>query len=201
MAASATESRQRVTVVTPAASGAITLADAKSFLRLTGSAEDTLLTALIGAATGAVEAATGRALVTATLDARFSYVAASLGVSLPHPPAASVVEVKVEDEDGAEQDIIAAEYLAELNGQPAFFRVTESQASVSSTNPVPVRVRYTAGYGGEGAAPETLQQAVRILTAHFYEARGVSPGTAAGNAENLPPAIAMLIDPFVIRQL
>ena len=58
-------------VVTPAASEPITLTEAKNFLRVDGTDDDTLISALISAAREMCESYCRRILVTTTIDEYF----------------------------------------------------------------------------------------------------------------------------------
>src|SRR5262245_14714134 len=107
--------------VSDAAAEPVTLAEAKAHLRVTDDAEDDYINTLITTARSAVEAFTGRALITQRFvlglsawprDARRPWV------DLPRPPLVAVTEVTVYDAAGTPTVWNAVQYSADIMAAP-----------------------------------------------------------------------------------
>ena len=89
-----------VTVLTPPASEPVSLAEAKTLLRIDAADEDSLLASLIATARHTVETRTGRALITRSLALTLNRWPHKNVVRLPHPPLITVNSVEVADASG-----------------------------------------------------------------------------------------------------
>lgn len=160
-----------VTVTVEPASEPITLAEVKAQCRVTGSDEDSLLTAYIAAARLFVEQYTSLRIVEQTVDFRagsFSDLA-----HLPVAPLQSISSITYLDTDGTEQTLGTTVYEAVLVGlAPSIrLRVGQSWPSVRSASDA-VRVVAVAGYA---ATPEPIKQALLLIVASWFESREVGP--------------------------
>ena len=106
-------------VVTPAASEPITLTEAKNFLRVDGSDDDALITALISAAREMCEQYTRRILVTTTIDEYFdgfpnykNAVSKDI-IYLSRGPVQSITSLKYVDEIGSEETVASSYYVSD----------------------------------------------------------------------------------------
>jgi len=107
-------------VTIPPASEPVTLQEAKDHLRVTGSDEDTLISALISAARVKAEEECGYAIVTQTLSAWWDEWPTSNTLCLPIYPAAAVSDIRYTDEDGVVQTLSDSDYTEDLVG--GYFR-------------------------------------------------------------------------------
>jgi len=153
-------------VLKTAPSAILPLADAKTHLRVSGTADDAYITALIAAATGAVETETGRALGEQTwieyLDA-FPY---GREIRLQRPPLKSVTAVKYYDGDNVEQTLAASKYTVHAQNEPARVELNDGETwPTTYARRNAVSVEFVAGYA---TIPEALLFAVKFLIAHFY---------------------------------
>ena len=179
------------TVQTEAPAGEpITLAEAKAWLRVDGTDEDVLLTALIEAARGYVETFTGRALITqqweASLDA---FPGCSLlgrlrvlesrpanydgrQIIIPRAPLVTVESVKYYDTDGVLQTLTSAAYFTDTRSQPGRVVLnSDYDWPDTQSRPNAVIVAYTCGYGTPSQVPQTIRTALRFLVSHWFENR------------------------------
>lgn len=132
----------------------ITLAEAKTFLRLDHDAEDALLETLIASARERLEARLNLALITRPMQLAMS---SSGEIALPRWPVASVDTVIA---DGAP----TTDFHADLRKRPSTVTVCADDH---------VEVEFTAGYGTTPAdVPAPLRQAMLLLVARSYEYRG-----------------------------
>lgn len=172
-----------VTIVTPAASEPVSLAEAKLFLRVDGADEDALISSLIVAAREAVEAGCGRALITRrvreSLDIwrRDAVDGAALGVG----PVTDVLAVRLIASSGAQSVIDPERYRLEgERDRPRLVFAAGLPATLRAAGGV--EVEYDAGYAADAeGVPVALKLAALQIVAALYEARqggGGVPETA-----------------------
>jgi len=138
----------------------VTLDEAKLHLRVDGSGEDALITALITAARQAAEVYTRRAFVTQTWRYTCDWLGSAF--TLPWQPVQSVDEVTV---DG----IAIPEASYELDAATGRLRPLVPYEARTLGG---VAVEYTAGYGDAAAdVPAPLRQAILLTIGHWYEHR------------------------------
>ncbi len=184
------------TLLVPPAEEPVTLAAVKSFLRLTASDEDDLLTTMIAAARLFVEGETGLALITQTWRITREGWPSGGVITLPLAPVQSLSAARVTQNGGA---VLLEPTLFALDGKGARPRLAFQPGSL----PVPdvtlggIALDLVCGYGAASAVPEPLKQAVLRLVAHWFEQR--LPAQDA--VRNVPAAIAMLYAPYALRRL
>jgi len=158
------------------------LADAKAFLRVEHSDDDTLIAALCKAARLQVERATGRRygdqLWRLVLDAW-----PECGpVRLPLAPVSAVEAARLRDLAGAETMIDTTDWILD----PAGFRLVVSSPPATLRAFAGIEIDLACG----GAASEPVLQAMRLIVAHWYENRSAGD---AGQGVSMPPAALPLI--------
>ena len=188
-----------LSTVTPPATEPVTVVEAKSHCRIDVSEDDGLIAGYIVAAREWVENATHLRLVTQTLDmtidddwpcvlARGYY---RQRIEFPVKPVASVTSVTYVDENGATQTLNSSQYVVRTDGAVAFiepaYNVTWPNVRRQSSA---ITVRFVAGQA-DSAVPNTLTQAIRLLTAHQHEQR--QPVVVGTSVSELPLAIEALI--------
>lgn len=143
-------------VVTPAAVEPVTVAEAKEHLRVTHSADDSLIGALITAAREAVEMETSRALAAAT----YRYVGEGDlldELRIPLWPVASVSAVTYEDTAGDRQTLAGADY------------ALDADRSLLLIDPLPVGCRPSVTFAVTPTSiPTAVVAAIKLLVADMY---------------------------------
>lgn len=148
----------------------------KAHLRLgTGFAEQSLqepvLRSFLRAAIAAIEARTGKALISRSFSLVLSGWQNAMTQAFPVAPVVSVTEVALLDRLGQQTVVDAASYWVEQDThrprlKPRGFLLPSVHEDGS------VRVAFIAGYGADfDAVPSDLAQAVMMLAAHYYEHR------------------------------
>lgn len=183
-----------LTLVSAPAEVPVSLAEAKSHLRVLTADEDALITSLVLAATAHLDGRSGilgRALVTQTWELRLDGFPDCL--ELPLPPLQSVTSIKYLDDTGTETTLDPSAYVVESGHY--FGRI---RPAYGLTWPVPrdesgaVRVRFVAGYGGAAAVPAPVRHAILLLVGHWWINR-----EAAGEEQFVHPfAVDALTLPF-----
>jgi uncharacterized phiE125 gp8 family phage protein len=185
-------------LITPPATEPVSLAEAKAHLRVTGSDEDALITALIIAAREAAEHETGRALITQTWEKTLDMFPEA--IELPNPPVQSVTSIKFLDENGDEQTLSSSSYTLDnaSDSRPAWVTPVygrtwpDTYAEVNA-----VKVRYVAGWANAAAVPQSIKQWILLNIGHWFENR---ESTSDMKREPLP-FIGGLLDRYRIWSL
>jgi len=135
------------------------------------SLQDNVLKGFLRAAIAAIEARTGKVLISRDFTWSLSFWRDRAAQGLPVAPVGTVSTVTLADVQGNETVLEAASYRLEADSQCPRLR------PVSGLLPmVPVggevRIAFTAGLAGDwGGLPADLGQAVLLLAAHYYEYR------------------------------
>lgn len=163
-----------LTVITPPEASPVSLAEMKDHLRLGHGGEDALVSELILSATSAVENDIGKVLVARTLERSFQYWPKALsttGFELLPGPVTGLSGVVIKGSDGPDEDATGR---FQLN----FGRLCLRPWSIAP--PIPVGghavVAFEAGFDGQGAVPDDLKLAVKLVAAEAYLARGFDRG-------------------------
>lgn len=178
-------------LITAATALAVTLVEAKAHLRVDTSDDDTLITAMITAATEAAEQATGRAIMAQTWELTLDAFPAAL--ELTRVPVDSITSVTYVDLDGTDQTLSALLYSLDNADDfgPAYVVPaygTEWPETRDEINAV--QVRYAAGYADAAAVPESIKSWIKLQVGAMYENResetvGVGKAVHLGFADRL----------------
>lgn len=186
-----------LTLVTPPIGEPVTLADAKAHLRVDGTDDDALITALITSARRQAEHLTGRALLTQSWKLTLEAFPAD-SLDLPYPPLQSVGSISFLDSAGVRQTLAVADYQTitdEMVGRvvPAYGKCWPACRVV----PGAVEVEFTVGYGLAAAVPQDITAWMLLAIGTLYMQREtVIVGSAVGE---LPRAFwDGLLDPYRI---
>lgn len=170
-------------LVTAPAAEPLSLADAKSFLRVEHGDDDAVITALIAAARSHVEAMTRCALITQTWRLVLDRWPDGGRIAPRIGPLRTVAAVRVFTAAGEASEI-----------DPEIFAIDAAAGALAApawSLPVPGRSRagieldLEVGYGTASDVPQRLLQAIRMLVAHWYENRGL---IAIGSSVAMMPA-------------
>ena len=183
------------TVITSApAVEPVSVAEAKTHLNVTNSADDTFIGTLITAARRYVEQVTGRQLITATW--RLSMDRFPNEIQLPYPPYSSTTSIVYTASDGTSTTLATAAYQIDIDTEPV--RIMPAWAYTwPTTRQVyrAVQVTYVAGYGAAGTSvPADILAAMKSIIATLYEFREpVVTGTIVQQVEDVS---TMLLWPY-----
>lgn len=173
----------------------VSLTEAKAHCRVDDSNSDTVLTALIAAATDHMDGwsgVLGRALVTQTWQQDFDGFAAD-GLRLPLGPAASVSSVTYYDADNAQQTLSADVYRLFTDAIGPYVGLKPDQDWPNAySRPDAVRVTYVAGAAASDV-PAAIKTAMLLLIGHWFENR---EAVAVGTATVLPLSVDVLLAPY-----
>ena len=176
----------------------VTLDEARSFLRVEHNADDEVIAALTAGSRIHVEAQTRRALD----HAKLAHHARFLAARRPVDGAASAAA-------GADccarlrcRQQCASCRRAGLRARPRRIGAGLCALGIAGAGrpAAGIELDVTVGYGDAAIdVPEPLRQAIRLLTAHWYDNRGLVAGGAGGAL--LPSTVAALIAPYRVMSL
>lgn len=199
-----------IVTVIPAATMAISLAQAKAHCRVDDTDSDAVITGFIRAATEYVSERTGLTLQPTTLQYRADRWSclggwrSSWWLQLPRSPVRDVTAITYFDVDGIEQTIAPSSYSWEPTNSGAYiwFGKTYSLPALEAGRPSAVRVMFEAGFNDPAdndtgsdpslILPERLQQAMLLLIGHWFENRETV--TIAATFSEVPVAMEALIE-------
>lgn len=169
----------------------VSLAEARTWLRLDNAADDDLVRALIVAARLMVEAEIGQVLISQTWRLVGDRWPASEEIPVRIGQVLSVLGARVHPAEG-EPTAIAPETISIPPGRdPPVIAPTLRPAPGRKSSGIEIDLRL--GFGDTGAdVPETIRLAIRRLVALWYENRGDVGDMESG----LPPQIRALLRPF-----
>lgn len=188
------------TRITAATDFPVSIDEAKSHLRLdpsVGTAEDSLISGHIAAATSDLEEFTRRRFMPQTWEDHRDEFADEMIIEVS--PVASVSSVSYVDADGVTQTLDSAVYSVSApagdNPPKAIIRLAYGQSwPAIRGDSGSVRIRYVAGYANAAAVPAQLRAAVLLTVGHLYANReDVVVGTIASP---LPRGAEALARPF-----
>ena len=149
----------------------VTLDEVKDHLRLSGTAEDVYLEALIKAARQEVEAWTGRAMISRAVTLDLAAWETVSPIPLLFPPVASITSVTGYSNDAVGTTVTSANYFL-TGSRLAQAPNTAGWSSEAERAQLALRVVYSAGYGSTTeTVPMGLRQAVMMYVADLYETR------------------------------
>ena len=166
----------------------VSLAEAKTHLRVDFTDDDTLIGALIDAATAHVDGYTGilaRALVTQTWQQDFCDWPGDRVLRLPLAPVASVSSVKYFDSANTEITVAATGNYALLeDARGPYIKFTSDFAAPAlfDERDDRIRVTFVAGYGDPAEVPAAIRAALMLIVGDLYKNRDageVAPNAAA----------------------
>lgn len=190
----------------------ISTAEAKTFLRIDSSAEDTLIDNLIKTSRIYCEEYTGRSLINQTWDFYldgFSEVKTDLWegmriapdismkqryISIPRPPLVSVTSITTYDDADTATVFSSSKYYVDNVSEPARIVLRDGQAWPTSLRVAnAVKITYVSGYGESATnIPEALITGIKEHILYMYENRGDN------DSSNIPVIAKQLYQPYKI---
>ncbi len=171
----------------------LSLAEAKLWLRVDHGDDDGLIASLVRGARERIEARTGRAIMAQPWRVLLDAWPPGGVITLPVLPVIAVTAVRLLDAAGAAAVLAPTLYALEAGAEPPRLVVTGAPGPGRARNGIEIDL--VAGYGSAPAdCPEPLRDAMRLLVAAAYEARGPERAGAARPA--VIEAVDLLIAPY-----
>lgn len=162
----------RLKLTTAPLSEPVTLAQAKLHLKVDGTDDDDLITALIKAARQIAERETKRALITQQWEMIMD--SAPEEFEIPKPPLIRVLQIKTIDTDGVEAVVSTSRYNVDCSrDSPGRVKLATGYVWPTHRDFASFIVTFDGGYGDKPEnIPEPLRQGVLQVIGHLYDNRG-----------------------------
>lgn len=162
----------------------VTLAEAKTQLRIDHSDEDALIQSLITSAREMAEQITRRSIMPQTWEKTVDSFLDN-DIELLNPAVTAIEYVKYLDPDGVEQVLSPSDYYLDKDNEPAWLLLgvgKEWPKTAEAANAI--RVRYTAGYTD---VPSSIKVWILLAIEHLYDRckSGESASLSEGFAKHL----------------
>jgi uncharacterized phiE125 gp8 family phage protein len=165
-----------LTTLTEPVNEPVTLVEAKAYLRVDNTDEDTLIGTLITAARQWVESYLDRALILRQLVLRLDTF--PVEIELPQPPLSTfgtttAVSLTYTLETGTTATLSSSEYRIDRTSTPGVLRQNYSGSWPGHLHDYnSIAVTYWAGYGSdEGDMPPAIKNAILLMVGHLFENR------------------------------
>lgn len=171
-----------IVVTSPPDTEPITLTEAKEWLRVSSTAEDTLITALIEAARHHVESHLNVALFDQEITEYYDVIPMGRYVELSVPPVSSVTSVQYRDSNGDYQTFDTANYYTDLSSRPGRVILKPSATWPTTGDYANVlKVVYQAGVDDTDNIARNVKVAMLLLIGFWYENREDMPANQTNN--------------------
>jgi uncharacterized phiE125 gp8 family phage protein len=200
---------------TAPAEGAVTLAEAKDYLRISDTQDDLQISSLITALTERAESWTGRASVdqswTFWLDAfPLRQNGYARQIEILRPPLQSVTHLKTYDSAGVGSVLSDTTYFVDTASVPGRIVLQEGHSwpngGLRSANAI--EIEFTAGYGSASEVPAAMREGIllwmKILFAgksKLFESDESTPALANLHNTAIPPQTKALWQPYQLMRL
>jgi len=172
----------------------VSLAEAKSRLRITHSQEDDNITAMIKSATRWAEHELNWRLLTQTWNYFLDSWPGDI-IRLPYPPLQSITHIKYYDADDAQQTLVEnTDYRIDTNSYPGRIEVIGSWPGLYD-KVLPIEIKFICGFTAASLIVEDIKDAIFLRIADLYEHRQNSMiGSGRdGMIENIEPSHNLLM--------
>lgn len=180
-------------LITAPASYPVSTAEVKAQTTIDFADDDTLLRALIAAATDMAENYTGRSLIAQTWDYYLDDFPSC--IDIPVGPVSAVTSVKYYDGSNVEQTLNSSLYYTDLRDWPVHLIPVTTWPAVYD-KPNAVTVRLVQGHANAAAIPAAIKHAMLMMIAHLYENR---EAVAEKTMTEVPLGASFLLDQWAIR--
>lgn len=150
----------------PTLDDVISVADLKTFCRVDGTAEDTLISSMRDAAIQYVEAACNTRIGSVSAE---GYIDQFTPTRFPTGPVTAVTSVEYLNQSNTLTTLPTSQYYFEIDGSGGRINFY-NYPSLYSYALNRVKINFTVGYA-EANVPEAILHAIRIYVAHLYENR------------------------------
>jgi len=185
-------------LITPSASEALTLAEAKAHLRLDTDDENELVTQLIIVARDHLERTTGISLITQRWRLYLDSISEDGVIPIAKGPVQVIESLTVYDGEGAPSDASLEGHVLDGAARPARLMLLRRLSPGRAVNGI--EIDFLSGFGDTAnTVPDTLKRAMLTHVAQMFSCRGVVG--IEDQPALIPPGYDRLVAPFLIRGL
>jgi uncharacterized phiE125 gp8 family phage protein len=182
-------------MTSPPAVEPVTLDEAKTHLRVDGTADDVLIGSLLLTSRLHVETALSLAFIAQSWRLILDAWPPGGKVDIPLSPLQTVSEVRVKPASGSPIVVDASSYVVDAASRPARLVWNNSVPPIPGAPANGIEIDIGVGFGATATSvPAPLKHALLMLTAHWYEHR--DPYEIGAETARIPNAVSDLIQPF-----
>lgn len=174
----------------------VSVVDARSFLKIDGTDDDTLISSIVQTSREWVEQKTGRSLITQTRVLNLDYFPCGDTIELPNGKVQSITTIKYYDNNDAQQTLSASDYWTDLSSKSARIKIKNYWPATNKRLNA-VEITYVSGYGTSDDVPRPLCSAIMLLIGHLYEHREENSSV---RLDEIPFGVDRLVEPYIIVQ-
>ena len=170
-----------------------TVSEVKNYLKVDTSADDTLITTLIGAARQTAESYLNMALITQTITEKLDRLN-SPTIYLSVNPVIAVSSFQYADSENNTQTYASSNYVVDTYSKPARLSLGFGKSWPTLYGNInDVTITYTAGFGTESSGvPMQIRQAILMMIADSYDNR-------EDYVKKMPTASQYLLDQYRVQ--
>lgn len=184
-------------VTTPPASEPVTADEVKTFCRIDGSDEDTLIESFITTVRDAAEKYMHRALIEQTITLVMDFWPNGSIIKLPSPPLISIVGIYTTDEDDVDTEYNSDYYFVDIISEPGKLLIKQGYTEPINTERdySGYKIVYKSGYGDSSDdVPESIKLAIKLWVSAIYETRLFDP-------KNPPIEVKNILDLYTVHKI
>jgi uncharacterized phiE125 gp8 family phage protein len=175
----------------------LSLADAKSWLKVETNDDDLLIAGIITSARLTIEAVTGLLMIDQLWRFSIGPHAYKRPLTLPLRPLSALKAVRLRAMTGSVNDLSLDRAVIMSKSKAEFFLPLDSGLPFDGADQLEIDAQM--GFGAEGTkTPSALVTAMRLLVAFWYENRGEP---ASDNSQPWPAAIHALLHPYLVKRV
>lgn len=177
----------------------VTLAEAKTHVRVDSADHDAELTSLITRARMLCESLTQRQFITATWSVKFDAFPFARKIVFPRPPLQSVSQVSYFDVNDNAQTYASSNYRVHTGDVYGVLELVNMATWPTTSDRLDaVTITYVAGYGDNASdVPEPLKQAMLLLIGHWFSNR--ESVVIGPSATVVPQTVEYLLGPYTVE--
>ena len=176
----------------PPALEPVSLAEAKTYLRVDHGDEDSLISSMITAARRFAEDYTRSALIAQQWSLALDKAPAGRFITLPRGPVMSVVSIVTVDDNDISTPFDLGQVVLSLRDGKVHLKDTASWPTSTRVTDG-ITITWQAGYGASASdVPAPIRQAILQLVAQMYQDRSVLPAGAVATH----PTVSLLLSPY-----
>lgn len=161
------------TVSTSPAIEPVSVDEVKTFARIDGTSEDSLIANFIQAIREKSERYLWRAFIEQTITMKMDFWPGEV-IELPQPPLISITQVATLDEDDTETVYSSSNYFAVTESEPGLLVINNDASFPTNDDRTKggFEIQYKAGYGtGSDDVPQTIRIGIMAWVTYLYENR------------------------------
>lgn len=195
----------KTSLVTAPAVEPVNLTDVKSHLRISSTAEDSLLNGFISGARQRIEAITNRKLINQTWKVYYDDWPIDDCLTLPYTPLSTGTApiITYEDAEKTSYALSSTAWRSDSVTEPPrlCLEYNDSWPTVTLNKINPISAQFVCGYStaSSSAVPESIQIALKMIVGHWYENREeYAVGYGGMDVKEIPGAVNALLAPYRI---